>query len=248
MLSPEKTKLVEDLTARCARRPTLVLFDIDGTLVHTQGAGRRALEQMFHHLYGIKDAFKDYPFSGRTDQRIMADAFDKWFQRVPTAEELENARVNYLRFLDEDLAKVKDQIVVLPGIIEILEVLRRTGVPTGLATGNLEEGARRKLAAADLWDYFAFGGYGSDAIDRAELTAVGASRGRATVDYEIPDNRVFVVGDSPLDVDAAHRAGFISIAVLTGWSSRAEMEAGNPEIVMDDLGDTAALLAALNLT
>lgn len=239
--------MIEELVGHCRPVPTMVLFDIDGTLVHTQGAGRRALEQMFQHLYGITDAFKDYPFSGRTDQRIMADAYYRWFRHTPSPEELEDARVSYLKFLDEDLEKVRDQIVILPGIIEILEVLKRAGVPIGLATGNLEEGAQRKLSAARLWDYFEFGGYGSDAIDRAELTARGATRGRATVEYPIPDNRIFVVGDSPLDVDAAHRAGLMSFAVLTGWSSREEMEAGNPEVIMDDLRDTKAVLTAIGL-
>jgi len=229
-------------------KPTLVLIDIDGTLVHTGGAGRFALERMFTELFDVRDAFDNYSFSGKTDQQILADAFAMWFDRQPTREELEAARDRYLELLVVALEETAHLLQLCPGIPELLDALEERTVPTGLATGNLKEGSRLKLEAANLWHRFHFGGFGSDAIDRAELTTIGANRGRALAGYPIPDDRIFVLGDSPLDIDAARRSSFQSMAVATGWHPKDDLLAENPDHFFDDLSDTTAVLKAMGLS
>jgi len=228
-------------------RPTIVLFDIDGTLVHTGGAGRRALSRMFAAVFDVENAFEGYPFSGRTDPRIIKDAFARWFDRIPTGKEEDAAREAYVRLLEEDLDQTRKQVRVLPGVVELLDELAGHGALTGLATGNMEPGARLKLEVVGLWHRFGFGGFGSDAEHRGELTALGIGRGRALAGGEVPDERVFVVGDSPLDVEAAHFADAVSVAVMTGWNTRAEMVAAGPEFLFDDLSDTDRVLQAMGL-
>lgn len=220
----------------------MVLFDIDGTLVHTQGAGRRAMIQAFTDLFGIDNAFSGYHFSGRTDPAILRDAFVRHFNRPATDEDFDKLRGHYVGLLREEVERTSEQFTVMPGIVEVLERLKGAGVPTGLATGNLDLGARLKLEPVGLYHYFAFGGYGSDALHRGELTALGIERGRRHANADIPAGRAFVVGDSPLDVRAAHYAGAISVAVLTGWNSREEMAAEDPEHLFDDLRDVDAVM------
>lgn len=221
----------------------MVLIDIDGTLIHTGGAGMRALNRALEDEYGLKNAFAGYSFAGKTDQRILKDGFSRWLNRLPEPEDYERCRVSYLRFLDEELAAAPDQYVVLPGVIELLELLREQKIPTGLATGNLEAGARKKLVAGNLWQFFPFGGFGSDAEHRGELTLLGIERGRVWAGRQIPARNVLVVGDSPLDVEAAHYAGARCLAVLTGWTEAAELSSA--EFLMDDLSDTAAVMRAV---
>jgi len=225
----------------------MVLFDIDGTLVDAGGAGRRALSNMFRQVSGVDDAFRNYNFSGKTDRQIIADAWNMHLGRAPSHEEVQQARDGYVALLRAEISVPGYTIKVLPGIRELLDALAKLSVPTGLSTGNIVEGARAKLSGAGLWHYFPFGGFGSDSADRAALTALGAKRGRAHCGFHVPDDRVFVVGDSPLDVDAAHRAGFVSVGVLTGWSSEDEMRTAGPEFLFRDLGDTKKVLEAMGV-
>ncbi len=223
----------------------LVLFDIDGTLVHTGGAGMRALDRAFAEEFSIDRAFAGYSFSGRTDRSILRDGFDRHFGREPTDGEIEQTRLAYLRCLDEELVATRDQYRILPGIIPLLDRLRTAGIPTGLATGNLLEGARKKLEAGGLWHYFPFGGFGSDHEHRGELTRKGIERARHHTGLHIAPAAVFVVGDSPLDVHAARYAGTRCIGVMTGWNTRKEMEEAGPDHLLDDLSDTEAVMAIL---
>jgi len=223
----------------------MVLFDIDGTLVHTGGAGRRALERMFVREFGVENAFQGYPFSGRTDPRIMRDAFARWFGRESTQEEYEKAHAGYVELVKEELLATPHLMLVLPGVVDLLEALHDRNIPTGLATGNIEEGGYLKLRAAGLWHYFPFGGFGSDAEDRGELTSIAIRRGCEHARAEIPPSRCFVIGDSPLDVHAAHAVNAPCIAVMTGWSTREELLAEKPEYLLDDLSDTQEVLRLL---
>ncbi len=217
----------------------LVLFDIDGTLLHTTGAGVKALKRMFFAEFDCPDPFADYSFSGRTDPGILRDAFQRCFGRDPTDAERDRAVASYLAFLDEELSR--SDVKVLPGVLPLLEHLAEAGIPTGLATGNVEEGARLKLSAAGILHYFKFGGFGSDAEHRGELTRTGIARGRALAGH-VPDERVVIVGDSPLDVAAARYAGVRCLAVMTGWTPREEMEAAGPDLLLDDLADLEAVI------
>jgi len=220
----------------------MVLFDIDGTLLHTTGAGVRALKRMFATEFDCPDPFDGYSFSGRTDPGILRDAFQRLYGRGPTSEETSRALGSYLRFLEDDLATC--DVKVLPGVGPLLERLAADGIPTGLATGNVEEGARLKLSAGGILHYFRFGGFGSDAEHRGELTRTGIARGRALAG-PVPDHSVFIVGDSPLDVSAARYAGVRCLAVMTGWTPREEMEAAGPDLLLDDLSDLPTVMRFL---
>jgi len=220
----------------------MVLFDIDGTLVHTQGAGRRAMIQAFADLFGIDNAFDGYHFSGRTDLAILRDAFIRHFNKPASDEDFARLRETYVGLLHKEVEATRDQFTVMPGIVEVLDRLRAAGIPLGLATGNLDLGARLKLEPVGLYDYFPFGGFGSDAIHRGELTAMGLEKGRKHAGVDIPSSSAFIVGDSPLDIQAARYAGAVSVGVLTGWNSRAEMGAENPDHLFDDLSDVDAVM------
>ncbi len=228
-------------------RYPIVLFDIDGTLLDTSGTGIKALNRMVLELFGLKDAFAGYNFAGRTDLGIIRDAFQANFKRHYTPEELDTCLGTYLRYLEEELGRPGHRVKVLPGVPQALELLTRTGVHVGLATGNLQRGAALKLKAAGLDHFFAFGGFGSDHEDRALLTALAAQRGRERAGLaELPGDSILVVGDSPLDIKAAHGARLHVLSVCTGWNSPEELGALGPEHLLPDLSDAQALLAIVN--
>ncbi len=220
----------------------LVLFDIDGTLIDTGGAGMRALDLVFDELFGIPNAFASYSFSGKVDQRILKDAFQQLWQRDPTLAEMERVRTGYLRHLDEELARTPDKYKVLPGVRPLLERLSKERVPTGLATGNLEEGAQRKLTIGKLWHYFPFGGYGSDHEHRGELTRIAIERGQQHTGIDFSPDRVVVIGDSPLDIRAARYNNARVIGVLTGWDPPGALAAAKPDLLVDDLSDIETMM------
>jgi len=225
----------------------LVLFDIDGTLLRTPGAGRRAMTRAFFEVFGVEDPFAGYSFQGKTDRGIFIETAQQWLHRVPTEAELQDACGRYLSFLEPELEACRAEIQVMPGIPGLLEKLLAAGVGVGLATGNLHEGARLKLSAVNLWQYFSYGGFGSDHEHRGELTRKGIQRGRDLYGRDIPDSRVFVVGDSPLDVRAARYAGVPCVAVLTGWNTRDELVAENPAVLLEDLSQPPSFFRAVGL-
>ncbi len=220
----------------------LVLFDIDGTLIDTGGAGMRALDRVFEEFYDKPNVFANYSFSGKVDKRILLDAFEQLWQREPTPAEIEAVRSGYLERLDEELANTPHLYKVLPGVRPLLERLRSAGIPTGLATGNLEEGAERKLGLGDLWQFFPFGGYGSDHEHRGELTRIGIERAQKHTGANFAPEAVVIVGDSPLDIKAARYNNARVIGVLTGWDPPEDMVAAKPDLLLDDLSDTDVVM------
>ena len=220
----------------------IVLFDVDGTLLDSSGAGRRAFRRAFQDLHGIHDAFAGYNFVGRTDLGIVHDAFTTHLGRAPSDGEIAAACVRYLAHLEEELARPGVQVRVLPGIQAFLEALTEMDVAAGMATGNLERGAYLKIGAAGLDGFMFFGGFGSDSRDRTELTRLAADRGRAVLGEDVPGDRILVVGDSPLDIRAAHGAGLHVLSVLTGWTREEDLRSLEPEHLRADLSDTEAVL------
>ncbi len=225
----------------------LVLFDIDGTLLRTPGAGRRAMTRAFFEVFDVEDPFAGYSFQGKTDRGIFIETAQHRLNRTPSEEELQDTCRRYLSFLEPELDACRAEIRVMPGIPGLLQQLLDAGVGVGLATGNLYEGARLKLSAVNLWQYFSYGGFGSDHEHRGELTRKGIQRGRELYGPHIPDSRVFVVGDSPLDVRAARYAGVSCVAVLTGWNTRDELVAETPFALLDDLGQPQPFLRLMGL-
>jgi phosphoglycolate phosphatase len=215
--------------------PTILLFDVDGTLLSAAGAGRRALERAFADCCGSARTLRDVRFNGMTDPGIVRAGLEGLGRAVepPLVAAILDA---YLELLPDELARAT-AFQVLPGVTALLDALRdRSGVAVGLGTGNLRAGARLKLERAGLDRYFSFGGFGSDHEDRAELLRIGAARGAARLGCRTGDCRVIVVGDTPHDVAAARAVGAASLAVTTGGVSLDELRAAGATWAFADLG------------
>lgn len=225
-------------------KPTIVLYDVDGTLITTGGAGRRALEVAFEEAFARSGIF-DFSFAGMTDRAIVRGGL-----RASGLDEddanLERVMAVYLDVLRREVAAA-ERYFVHAGIIRSIEALldAGSGFAVGLGTGNVEAGARIKLDRAQLNDYFAFGGFGCDAEDRAELIAAGARRGAERLGEPLDRCRLVIVGDTPKDAAAAHANGGECIAVATGGCTRQQLDACGARWVLDDLAavDILDLLA-----
>jgi phosphoglycolate phosphatase-like HAD superfamily hydrolase len=225
----------------------VVLFDIDGTLVLTGGAGMRALNRACEEIMGLPEAMTDVPLAGRTDRIILREVTMK------AGRELDDAlfsalRGTYVRLLPGEIQRPgRGTKAVLPGVRDLLEVLSaRDDVFLGLVTGNFEEGARIKLQYFDLWRYFRCGAFGDDDEDRHALVPIALQRAQGC-GVDDPDPRqVFVVGDTPNDVSCALAAGAVPVGVATGNYTAEHLKACGAKWVFDDLSDTKAFMALLS--
>ena len=224
----------------------LVLFDIDGTLVLTGGAGLRAMNAALEEVLGRADGLNGIPVAGRTDWAILADAVgrvDRDLDEVLLATLRDRYVANLAVEIEQPGRGVK---AVMPGINELLRELQsRDDTFLGLLTGNFEEGARIKLEHFDLWRYFPCGAFGGDSADRNALVPFALARARACGLPAIAASDVLVVGDTPHDVACAHAAGAIPVAVATGSYSVDELRESGAEIVFKDLRDTSSFVKLL---
>ena len=217
----------------------LVLFDIDGTLVHSGGQAKPLFAEAMVEVFGTAGAIDDYDFSGKTDGRIVVDLLvGAGIGEVEATARLPEVRERYLARMQ---ARFDHAVVrILPGVVDLLERLaRRSDVVLGLLTGNWRGGAAVKLGGVGLFEYFPFGGFGDDALDRRELPPVALERARAHSGRVFAPAETVIVGDSLLDVDCARANGIPSLAVATGWTSAAALASAGADWVLDDL--TAAL-------
>lgn len=216
----------------------IVLFDVDGTLLLSGGAGLKALRRVFRERFGVPNAVNGIEFHGRTDPQILDSIAASYLARPLLAGECNELVDAYLVALDEFLADTGFQ--VLDGVQELLEELEgRQDVLLGLATGNVERGAWAKLRRGDLDGFFAFGGFGSDDADRDELTRLAVRRGRDRAGAAGPDAEVVVVGDTIHDVRSAAAAGADCLAVATGNASVEQLEAAGARWTVPTLADPA---------
>jgi phosphoglycolate phosphatase len=193
----------------------MYLFDIDGTLIGGDGSGRRAFDQACLDTLGIAGALDHIRLDGMTDRLILQSVLNHHHGREPTDEEMEQVFAIYVQLLEREIAA--GLYHVKPAVHETLDLLESRQAIIGLATGNLEIGARIKLQRGDLWHRFGFGGYGSDAHERADLVRVAIERGRLRApERTFAKEEIFVIGDTPRDISAAHAAGATAIAVATG--------------------------------
>lgn len=220
------------------------LFDIDGTLLSTGGAGQAAMEAALQEEFGIADvAAHGIPTAGRTDRAIIADLLT--FFSIPLTDE------NVARFLKAYLTHLPDHLKnrpgsVLPGIPELLDALSgREDLLLGLLTGNFREGARLKLEHYRLQQHFGFGGFGDRHLERDDVAREALGELRKRCDGQLVMERVWVIGDTPADVRCARAIGAQVFAVATGSYTAEELEAAGPDYLLPDFRDTAPLLDVL---
>ncbi|MEX0717604.1 MAG: HAD hydrolase-like protein [Planctomycetaceae bacterium] len=219
------------------------LFDIDGTLLDTGGAGQAAMEAALADEFGVTRAVTGIPAAGRTDRAITRDLLA--FHDLPD-DETHTARLltAYLRHLPEHLANRRG--AVLPGIAEILAGLdQREDVLVGLLTGNYRAGARVKLGHYALEGYFRFGGYGDRHHDRCDVAREALVELQVHHDGAIDLERLWVIGDTPADVRCGRAIGAKVVAVGTGIHPLADLEASRPDHLFENFRDPRGLLDLL---
>ena len=229
---------------------TMLLFDIDGTLLHCKGAGMRALLAAAAERGGF--AHSQPPGTrivpdGMTDLLLTALAIRAVCGREPAGRaEIEAVLDAYPRLLEEELAR-SDDVMVLPGVRPLLARLASDHrFLLGLGTGNIEVAARLKLARGGLNHYFSFGGFGSDSEKRVEILARARRRGEEAAGHPMPAESVVVIGDTERDVRAARDNGFAVVAVATGSTPIDTLHQAGAHEVLEDLARLEESLAALS--
>jgi len=226
----------------------VILFDIDGTLVLTGGAGVRGMARAFEQLFSVPDAFQTIDVPGRTDSWILAAALALHGVACDAAGAARFREV-YLGHLREELQRPGPRKGMMPGVDLLLDTLQqRDDVYLALLTGNYEEAARLKLEYFDLWRYFRCGAFGDGALERNGLLPKALTRIRECGGPTVAARDVVVVGDTPLDVACAAAGGARSIAVATGGYDADALRATGADLVLDDLSDVDRVLSALGLS
>jgi phosphoglycolate phosphatase-like HAD superfamily hydrolase len=234
---------------------TIILFDIDQTLLYSGGAGSLAMGRAFEQLYGIEDGFRSVEFSGRTDWGILRDAMrahgllDGLGANGGFRAEMARFQKAYYSLLPATLNEMTAQGRVMPGVPELLaDLSKRDGVALGLATGNFRKAAFIKIEHFGIGGYLSDGGFGDDAEDRAVV--VGKAIERVGSPFLAREGArgvksVWVIGDTPLDVSAAHANGAKALGVATGSLSTGELLEAEADEAVEDLSDTDAIARLL---
>jgi phosphoglycolate phosphatase len=215
------------------------LFDIDGTLLNSGGAGKAAIEAALAEDFGVALSAQ-VTYSGRTDRAIGRDLL--------TLHGIEPTTDNWQRLVRGYLARLPASMTtnrgtVCPGIPALLETLAADArLAVGLLTGNIREGARLKLGHFDLFHHFAFGGFGDEHFERDDVAREALAAIHVHVNRHHQADRIWVIGDTPLDVKCARAIGARAVAVATGWHSAAELEVTAPDLLLTDLSDPSPLL------
>jgi phosphoglycolate phosphatase len=192
--------------------PLAILFDIDGTLINTGGAGAASWRLAFDELYGIPADIGKFTDTGMTDPEVGRKTFEAVLDRAPQRVEFTKLMERRLHYLHQTVGD-SDGYEVLPGVTTLLPQLIDEGYLLGIVTGNVEAAGHIKLHRANLNRFFSFGGYGSDSPDRGELTKIALKRATLVYGEEVEPEQAFAVGDTPLDVTGAHAAGIECVGV-----------------------------------
>ncbi|HEU5170367.1 MAG TPA: HAD hydrolase-like protein [Gemmatimonadales bacterium] len=225
----------------------LVLFDIDGTILLTAGAGRRAITAALAEAIGDASAFRQVRFDGKTDPQIVADLLEAaGHAGPPDPDHVAALCERYVSLLERELSSTVG-MRLMPGFPAILDRLELAdGVVLGLLTGNLARGAALKLRAAGLDPArFRVGAYGSDSARRPDLPPIAAARAQPLFGRVPTGEEVVIVGDTPADIACGAGIGARAVAVATGAYGIAELEACDPHAVFEDLADTDRVLEAI---
>ena len=214
----------------------LVLFDIDGTLIQSGGAGEKAFAQVCRTEFDIADGTARLQFAGRTDPSIVRDFFIQ-HAIEPSPENFSRFFSRYVFYLDDQLRQLAGR--VLPGVhcwLHALELLPQRPVH-GLLTGNIRLGAQIKLTHYGLWQSFRLGAFGDDHEDRNQIALIARERGRQLLDRDLEGEEILVIGDTPRDIECARAIGARCLAVATGSYRANELKSAGPTWAVDTLED-----------
>ncbi len=223
---------------------TILLWDIDGTLIVSGGAGARALTVALREIFNLEGSLDDIDFAGRTDRWILRQIFHKF--------SISASEANFTRYLDAYLKVLPVELAnpgarVLPGVHAILAAANEAGIfAQGLLTGNVRRGALAKLAHHGLWDHFAFGAFGDDSELRNELGPHALRRAREHTACDFTADQVWIIGDTAHDITCARAFGAKVLAVATGGHTVEELSRHQPDALVRDLTDTAGILRTLD--
>ncbi|MEO8750049.1 MAG: HAD family hydrolase [Allobranchiibius sp.] len=216
--------------------PIAVLFDIDETLVHTGGAGARSWAWAFDQLHGVPADIGAHTSAGETDPQVGRKTFQAMLGRDPSFDEMARLYAKYLWHLAEDIW-TSAEYRVLDGAEALLLRLGVAGTIIGVISGAMEGAARTKMEPGKLNRYFTFGAYGSDSPDRTELTEMGIAKAARLHGHPLAPEQVYVVGDTPRDIEAAHAAGATAVGVASGRYGHDELCEAKAEPVLGSLGE-----------
>lgn len=217
-----------------------ILFDIDGTLIVTGGAGAASWRMAFDELYGIPADIGQFTDNGMTDPDVGRQTFVAVLHRQPSRTEFATLLERRLHHLHRTVAE-SEHYRVLDGVEDLLPRLIGEGYLLGLVTGNVEASAHIKLHRARLNRFFSFGGYGSDSSDRAELTRIALARAAVVYGEPVTPDQAIVVGDTPMDVASAHGAGIACVGVASHNFDADQLRAAGAEYVLTSLTEPLPL-------
>lgn len=225
----------------------LVLLDIDGTILHSSGAGRAAMEHALAETFGTPGD-PSLRYDGKTDRQIVREAMRAaGFSDSDIDARMDDVVSRYVANLPARLAEPERGVAMFPGVAALIDAVhQRDDSVLGLLTGNVEEGARLKLASVGLdFERFRVNAFGSDSEIRGELPAIAHRRMQDVFGVVLEGRDVVVIGDTPADIACGRSLGARAIAVATGWYSVEDLRAHNPHAVFADLSDTDAVMAAI---
>ncbi|HZA37812.1 MAG TPA: HAD family hydrolase [Candidatus Baltobacteraceae bacterium] len=221
----------------------LLLFDIDGTLIHSGGAGVHALKSAFTERFGIVDDLHDIEIAGMTDSGIVVSILNK--HKIPATPENVSAFLDsYVHFLSLELPRRVGKL--LPGVLELLEKLKsRPQLVLALLTGNVSRGAQLKLEHYGVWHFFEFGAFADDHHDRNRLGTVARARAKEKHGRQFSTSEIDVIGDTPRDIACGKAFGARTIAVATGTWKRNQLAKYEPDFLIDDLSNVQRIIDTL---
>jgi phosphoglycolate phosphatase-like HAD superfamily hydrolase len=212
----------------------LVLFDIDGTLIHSGGAGEKAFARVCAVEFNVPNGTERLRFAGRTDTSIVREFFSR-HEISPTPENFRRFFDHYVFWLDHMLGQLSGR--VLPGVSEMIRRLGATPAPPviGLLTGNIRLGAQIKLTHYGLWEHFVIGGFGDDHEDRNQIAVIARERACQRVGRQLQGEEILVIGDTPLDIACARAINARVLAVATGSYRAEQLRPHEPNWTVEDL-------------
>src|SRR5438046_1261328 len=221
----------------------LLLFDIDGTLIHSGGAGVHALKSAFRERFGIADDLHGIEIAGMTDSGIVVSILNK--HKIPaTTENISAFLDSYVHILSLELPRRRGKL--LPGVLELLQRLKsRRHLVLAILTGNVSRGAQLKLEHYGVWHFFEFGAFADDHHDRNRLGTVARARAKEKHGRQFSASEIDVIGDTPRDIACGKAFGARTIAVATGRWSHDELAKYQPDFLIDDLSNVDDVIHTL---